>query len=122
MIDMKLVVAVSRSIDDYDSVDAAIKQYLDSIRDLEIVHGGADGVDTLAAQFADVYALETTVFEPNWDEYGKAAGPIRNEEMAKYGDALVAVWDGGSNGTRSMIEKALDEGIEVYVKVVNDDQ
>ena len=39
-----------------------------------------------------------------WDIYGKKAGYMRNEEMAKVADALVVFWDGKSKGTKHMID------------------
>ena len=36
--------------------------------------------------------------------HDKAAGPIRNRQMAEYADYLIAFWDGESRGTRNMIE------------------
>lgn len=122
---VRLIVAGSRSITDYAAVESAIISNFphDSSPHMwdecEIVHGGADGVDSCASEFALNYCLPEHVFRPDWDEYGKAAGPIRNREMAEYGDMLIAIWDGESNGTRDMIEKALDEGIPVHVEVMN---
>lgn len=119
---MKLIIAGSRDLDGISYVSDALLDSPWSMEKLsEVVHGGADGIDSSAEEWANLFNVSTTVFEPDWDKHGKAAGPIRNAEMAEYGDALVAVWDGESRGTRSMIEKALDEGIEVYVKVVDDD-
>ena len=43
-------------------------------------------------------------------------GYIRNEEMAKNADALVAFWDGESHGTKHMIELANRYGLKVRVK------
>jgi hypothetical protein len=45
-------------------------------------------------------------FPANWVEHGRAAGPIRNGQMADYADALIAVWDGKSKGTGNMINQA----------------
>lgn len=121
---MKVIVAGSRSVKDYPTVERAIiSNYPNdsaprSWDECEIVHGGAEGVDTRASEFATRYELVERVFEPDWDEHGKAAGPIRNEEMAQYADVLVAVWDGESSGTRDMIEKALDHGLDTHVEVV----
>lgn len=119
----KVIVAGSRGIEDYYVVENAIlSNYPNDVSprrwNCEIVHGGARGVDTLASEFADTYDLSEEVFEPQWDEFGPAAGPIRNEGMAKYGDMLIAVWDGESDGTRDMVEKALDAGIPTYVEIV----
>lgn len=59
-------------------------------------------------------------FEANWDRFKTAAGPIRNEKMAKYAAGvdrkmLIAFWDGQSKGTGSMIDLAKKHGIEVYI-------
>ena len=80
-----------------------------------IVHGGAKGADRLAAIYAREYFYKSEAFPADWDTHGKAAGPIRNQEMAEYADVLVAVWDGKSRGTKNMIETALKEGLEVHV-------
>lgn len=47
--------------------------------------------------------------------HGRAAGPIRNEEIAEVSDALIAFWDGKSRGTKSMIEIARRKGLQVAV-------
>jgi predicted Rossmann fold nucleotide-binding protein DprA/Smf involved in DNA uptake len=115
---LSVVVAGSRSIDDYELVAATIKGQFNSFRDLEIVHGGAKGVDSCASRFAEEYDIKEVVVEANWDEHGKAAGPRRNSKMAEYGDVLIVVWDGESNGTRNMIRQALDRGLDVHVRQV----
>ena len=83
----------------------------------EIVHGGAPGIDT-AAHYVATGQWPITVFPAHWEEYGRKAGPIRNREMAKYGDALIAVWDNRSNGTRDMITVAMAHGIPVHIHEV----
>ena len=47
--------------------------------------------------------------------YGKRAGVRRNEEMADMADALIAIWDGSSPGTKHMIEVARRRGLKIYV-------
>lgn len=113
---IKLVVAGSREIRDREVVEEAMGRAEIAFGPVsEIVHGGARGVDSLADSIARDWDVEVTLFEPEWDEYGKAAGPLRNSEMAQYGDALVAVWDGESTGTKSMIQKAMAFGLDVLV-------
>jgi hypothetical protein len=46
------------------------------------------------------------MFPAKWDKYGKAAGPLRNREMAAYADALILVWDGKSRGSANMLAEA----------------
>jgi len=55
---------------------------------------------------------------PNWEKYGKSAGPIRNEEMAQNADALIAFpLEGVANkGTVDMIRRA--EHYNLLVRVI----
>jgi len=55
-------------------------------------------------------------FYADWKNLGKSAGIKRNEVMASYADALVAVWDGKSPGTKHMISYAKKKKLKVYVK------
>lgn len=114
---MKLIVAGSRSIKSVVEVYIAIEACkFDRIT--EIVSGKAKGVDTIGEQYALEYNIPITEFPANWSKYGKAAGQIRNKEMADYADALVAVWDGYSKGTAGMITIMRKLNKPVYVKLV----
>jgi hypothetical protein len=59
--------------------------------------------------------LKHMLFKADWDKHGKAAGPIRNQQMAQEADGLIAFWDGKSRGTKDMIQKALNYGLETHV-------
>lgn len=113
---MRVIVAGSRQIMDLGLVEAAIKE--SGFEITEVISGGARGVDLLGELWAIRNSKEIKRFPANWDANGKAAGPIRNGLMAEYGEALVAVWDGTSPGTKDMIAKAQAKGLKVYVKVV----
>ena len=78
----------------------------------EVVSGCARGVDTAGEQWAFENGLSVMRMPAALGEYGKAAGPIRNSEMAQYADALV-VFPGG-RGTADMITKAVMEGLIVF--------
>ena len=101
MYSMKVIIAGSRSIGSLEEVVRAIEMAGFDIS--EVVCGGAEGVDQLGKFWAYNAGIPTKQFNPHWKEHGKAAGPIRNREMAEYADALIAVWDGKSRGTASMI-------------------
>lgn len=126
---MKVIIAGSRSIVDFEIVKKAIECCPFSIS--EIVSGGAKGVDLLGEKYASEGELPISVFKPSWsnleapgaivktNRYGKynaKAGIDRNEKMGDYADALIAVWDGESKGTRHMIlyMEFLDKDVFIY--------
>lgn len=110
---MKVIIAGSRDIDDYSLVERAVEK--SGFEITEVVSGGARGVDFLGEQWALNNNVQTTAFPAQWAAYGRAAGHMRNEKMAQYADALIAVWDGKSSGTRNMIENAKKRGLKVFV-------
>ena len=105
--EFKLIVAGSRSFKDEDLlartlISLADVEYAD--KNISIVSGMARGADMLAYEFATKHAIQCYKFPANWSGLGKKAGFIRNTEMAKFADGLLAFWDGESNGTRHMID------------------
>lgn len=110
---MKTIIAGGRDILDYTLVLNAIRESKFDIT--EVVSGMAKGVDTMAVQYANENDLVITPFFADWNTHGRAAGPIRNRKMAEYGEALIAIWDGESRGTKNMIEEATKRGLKVYV-------
>ena len=113
---MKVIIAGSRNLGSWSQVTAAIVTSGFEQEMSEIVSGGARGVDRMGEHFASLYKIPLKVFPADWNKNGKAAGPIRNAEMAKYADALIAVWDGESRGTKNMIDEMekLDKPVHVY--------
>ena len=57
-------------------------------------------------------------FPAEWDKYGRSAGPIRNGQMAKAAEALIALLAPGSRGTKNMIEQATKKGLKVFVQEI----
>lgn len=109
-----------RDFADYDKLRDACDEYLlDAEEDIEIVSGGAKGVDSLGEQFARERDMAISKFPANWKEHGKAAGIIRNSQMADYADMLIAFWDGDSRGTKNMIETARKKRLIVNVNLYN---
>lgn len=110
---MKVIIAGSRTITDPSIIQKAIASSKFPIT--EIISGGARGVDTLAASYACKKKLDLTIMPAKWHLYGKAAGPIRNAEMAKLADGLIAIWDGKSKGTFNMIQLARREKLAIHI-------
>lgn len=113
---MKVIIAGSRSFDDYELLCKYCDKVLSAQSDVEIVSGRARGADRLGENYAYERQYKTTYFPADWDNLGKKAGYVRNEEMAKYADALIAFWDGKSKGTKHMIDLAEKHNLKIRVK------
>ena len=116
---MKVVIAGSRDITDYDVLLKAIKECPFQIT--EVISGRARGVDALGEQFAEDYGLKLHPFPADWKRLRNAAGPIRNAQMADFADAVLCVWDGKSPGTKDMMNQARKRGLPLYVFKVDPD-
>lgn len=113
---MKLIIAGTRTITSEAIVREALAWSLFDWADITLVLSGAcTGVDIIGENIARNKRVRVQCFPAIWEEHGRAAGPIRNAEMVRQADGLLAVWDGGSRGTKDIIQKALDANLFVYV-------
>ena len=115
---MRTIIAGSRNCTDIRAVNLAVQ--LSGFIPTLIVSGDARGADKLGQEWAANNHVPCSIYPAQWDTYGKSAGYRRNEEMAKHADALVAVWDGKSSGTKHMIDIAKREELRVFVLTDND--
>jgi hypothetical protein len=113
---MKVIIAGSRHGVHPLDVYAAIKE--SGFEITEVVSGGAMGVDSLGEAWARQEGIPIKQFIPDWDRIGKAAGFARNRDMAKYGDALILVWDGESRGSAQMKKMAGFYHLPIHERVV----
>lgn len=98
----------------------------------EVIEGGAQywdqdrqcwlGADYHARAWAKGCGIDARTFWANWERHGKAAGPLRNEQMCAYlverrlwqkKHVSVIAFNGGG-GTSDMVRRATQEGIQVY--------
>lgn len=105
---MKCIIAGGRKFRNYQLLAEVLEEYKDKIS--EVVCGCADGADSLGERWGREHGVPISYFPAQWDLYGNAAGPIRNAEMADYGDFLIAFWDGKSRGTANMIQAMKNKG------------
>ncbi len=113
---MKTIIAGSRSITDMQQLHAAIRACGFEIT--EVVCGEARGVDKMGRWWAEQHSIPVVSFPARWQEDGHSAGYQRNVRMADYADALIALWNGKSPGTRHMIKIAQEKELKVYVHTV----
>lgn len=121
----RIIVAGSRDFDNYDVLEHALKRIISELgentEDMEIISGTCRGVDRLGEKFADEYGILLSKFPADWGKLGRKAGPVRNAKMAQYASqegytgVCVALWDGESRGTGSMIRIAKQYGLLIYI-------
>jgi len=112
---MKVIIAGGRDFKDYNKLKDSCDKILINQNNIEIVSGTANGADILGERYAQEKGYEVKKFPAKWDEYGKKAGYMRNQEMGEYADGLIAFWDGKSKGTKHMIDIATNKGLKVRV-------
>ena len=118
---IKVIIAGTRDFDNYE----LLKQKMDKIlagrvrnnEEIIIVSGTARGADKLGERYAREKGYKIERYPANWDKYGKRAGYIRNEQMAKVADACVCFWDEQSKGTKHMIDLA--NQYKLVLRVIN---
>jgi len=109
-----VLVCGSREFNDYSEVDAILKMLK---KPLHIVSGGAPGADSIAEVWAKKNNVPCTVELADWETYGRAAGPIRNQKMLDaHKPVLVLAFPvGDSPGTRDMVRRARKAGVGVLI-------
>lgn len=114
--DTVLLVTGSRSIETSAPVDEAIEGVDKDFN--TILHGGASGVDQRAGVYAVLNGYREVKCRPDYDKYGRRAPLVRNDQMVEVADCVVAIWDGESEGTRYTIDAALDNNVDLNVRIV----
>lgn len=123
---IRVIVAGGRKFDDRDYLFETLSGLARGVwkgRPICVVSGGARGADSLGEAWVSKaagygFTASTKVYPADWEAHGRAAGPIRNKEMAANADACVCFWDGKSPGTKSMISEALKARLELHVFMV----
>lgn len=118
--DYKKVVAIvgSRtfsSFENFQEMNDFIEKIIDPKDIFKIVLGGAKGADTLAKAFAEAHNIKIKEFFPDWKNYGKMAGFLRNIRIIEAADIVFAFWDGKSRGTKNSIKIAKELNKDLYI-------
>lgn len=90
IVPVPVIVGGSRSIGGmyYKTIRNYLDKRVEDFPDIELFVGDAKGADYLAEKWADRYWYVRHIFRADWEEHGKAAGPIRNKEMVKAASRL----------------------------------
>jgi hypothetical protein len=107
---MIIAVIGSRNFADYKLLETTLA-VLPEIT--QIVSGGASGADSLAEIYAKQHQIPLVIFKPDWKQFGKGAGIVRNRQIIEAAEMVVAFWDGASKGTASSMAFATKKGIPI---------
>jgi len=133
----KVIIAGSRGFNNYDLLKSKCDQYFQNLNkaEIEIVCGGATGADNLGLEYAKEKNIKFSEHPANWNDlsepcvikytskgnkYNALAGFKRNEDMAKYSDALILFWDGKSPGSKDMLSLAKKYNLKYKVVLYNE--
>lgn len=116
----RILITGSRDWTDVDRIHRALVEVWndDLACDPEIIliHGAATGADTIAGEIATAFGWSMEVYPADWERFGKAAGPIRNNQMVATGaDVCLAFPMAHSRGTVHCMKAAERAGIPVRV-------
>jgi len=130
---MKVIIAGSRDLHGVLLVEDTVGE--SGFKITEIVFGTAVGIDRDGEYWAQVNNVPIKKMPAQWsninvegavvkeNKYGRKynvlAGIKRNIDMAEYADALIAIWNGKSRGTKHMIDIAKEKGLMVFVKEIS---
>ncbi len=105
---MKLFICGSRSITDKEWIYKTLDDFIttNEITDITVLEGEAKGVDLIAKEWAVTKNIPVIEHPIDRATYGFKALFVRNEQMAKDCDYMVAFWNGTSTGTKHDIEMA----------------
>lgn len=123
---IRLIIAGSRTFSESKSLDLiefAVRELIRE-RPVQVISGGARGVDAAGEVYAKNNGIEFVRIAPDWS-LGRKAGPLRNAQMAKYAcnkigfkAMLLLIWDGESRGSASMLREAEREQIETHQIII----
>lgn len=113
---MKILVCGDRHWKRMDIIERELKKFPPGTI---VIHGAAKGADTLGGFVADKLGFKVIPFDAKWKIYGRAAGPIRNQQMIDEGkpELVLAFHENISEslGTKDMVNRARGVGIKVEV-------
>ena len=96
---IKIAVVGSRSINDKELIYKELKNFISQEiflnQKIEIVSGGAKGVDRIAQEFGIDNKCSVKVFFPQYNKFPPKQAPImRNYKIVDYSDYVLVFWDG----------------------------
>ena len=117
MTEFRIAVIGERKFNDYKAMESILSSFIriHKEKDICIVSGEAIGADTLAKRYASESGLDFQCFHADRNKHGLVAGFIRDKEIIKNCDSVIAFYNGKSSGTKNALDEAERSGIPSYI-------
>lgn len=116
-----VLIAGCRDYNNYAEAKRYINRCIAEIRKrykITVIFGGARGTDNLGELYAIENGFDVKKYLPDWERYGKSAGPLRNKIMVDKADFIICFWNGKSRGTASTVKYAIKTGKPLRIKYI----
>jgi len=110
---MRVGIVGYRNFNDYEKFKTFLLQI--DLKITTIISGGCSGTDTLAEKYANESNIPIIIHYPEWNKYGKSAGPIRNKKIVDDSEFIIAFVSSNSKGTFDTIKKAKEKSIPIQI-------
>lgn len=112
-----ILICGGRDFNDHGLFDRTMidihNQYVTASKPAFYIAGGARGADTEAIRLAKIWGIPYKIYPADWEQYGKRAGYIRNQQMLDEGKPDLVVAFPGGKGTAMMVDIARKAGVKV---------
>lgn len=126
--EIRIIVAGTRTFSDYELLRNKLDDFISKLKQkhpdkqVVIITGAAKGADQLGSFYARNHNIPLKEFPADWTTYGKAAGPIRNQQMLDFAlheiPVLIVFWDGESRGTKNMMNIAKRHNVQTEIVLI----
>lgn len=96
----------------------AVERAFDRFKPSRLIEGECRGLDLMARAVAEARGIPVIAIPAEWDKYGRAAGPIRNDDMLDLNPERVLAFHNNlkkSIGTKDCVTRALKREIETWL-------
>lgn len=111
---MRILVCGGRDYTDKEAVFRALDAVHAKLGITCIIHGDARGADRIGKEWALSRRINHEPYPADWNNNGKRAGPIRNQQMLDEGNPDGVVEFPGGTGTADMCRRAEAAGLKVW--------
>lgn len=112
----KILICGSRNWHDRDKI---IERFKTISTNSIIIHGGCNGADSISGEIASSLGISVMCYPANWKEFGRSAGPRRNQQMLDEGkpDLVIVFHEDlqNSRGTLDMMKRAKKSGVIIEI-------